>query len=341
MPLFCLKKEGMKVTSDDKVSRREAESFSSDFNEILRRTEKKIIGQKEIIRDILASAVSGGNVLLEGMPGLGKTKMIKTISEALSLEFSRIQFTPDLMPSDITGTDIFFKKADGEGSFKFQKGPVFSNIVLADEINRATPKTQSALLEAMQEKTVTSGGNTYSLPSPFFVLATQNPVELEGTYPLPEAQLDRFMVKLNVKFPDAEELAGIVLMEEENEELTPVFGSDKLMRMNKTAKSVPISESVLKYAMRLVLGTHPEISETADIIKKYVSFGSSPRGAQAIVALGRVYALLDGRFNVSFTDIEKAAYPTLRHRIYLNFDALSEDITSDYIIERLLEETEK
>lgn len=324
------------------IDREEIKSFSDDFKRLCSEVEKGIIGQKDIIRDVLASIIVGGNVLLEGMPGLGKTQLVKIISKSLSLNFSRIQFTPDLMPSDITGTDILIKSKDGENTFKFQKGPIFSNIVLADEINRATPKTQSSLLEAMQEKTVTSGNTTYLLPNPFFVLATQNPIELEGTYPLPEAQMDRFLIKLDISFPTAEQLMDIVnLTSSESEEIVPIFDSGKIIEMNKIAAMVPISESVLKYAMRIIVNTHPETEAALDITKKYVKFGSSPRGAQALISISKIYALLDNRYNVSFDDISKAAYPTLRHRIFLNFDAVSDDISQDNIIEKILEGTPK
>lgn len=319
-------------------NKEDIKNFSKDFERLFDEIKKGIIGQEDIIKDVLSAIIIGGNVLLEGMPGLGKTQLIKTIAKALSLDFSRIQFTPDLMPSDITGTDILIKSKEGENTFKFQQGPVFANIVLADEINRATPKTQSSLLEAMQEKTVTSGGNTYPLPNPFFVLATQNPLELEGTYPLPEAQLDRFLIKLNIKFPKAEELMNIVSLTSNNSaEINSIFDSQKLIALNKIAKSVPISDDVFKYAMRVIVSTHSEMENAPEIAKKYIKFGSSPRGAQSIIAVAKVYALLDNRFNVSFEDIKKAAYPTLRHRIFLNFDAIAEDVTEDYIIGKLLE----
>ncbi len=323
-------------------NREEIKNFSNDFNLLFEEVKKGIIGQKDIIRDVLCAVISGGSVLLEGMPGLGKTRIVKTIAKTLNLGFSRIQFTPDLMPSDVTGTDILVRSADGENMLKFQKGPVFSNIVLADEINRATPKTQSALLEAMQERTVTLGGNTYPLPKPFFVLATQNPLELEGTYPLPEAQLDRFLIKLDVVFPAASQLIDIVNMTSAQEmPVKRIFDGEKLIRMNKTAACVPISDAVFSYAARLVVNTHPETANALDITKKYVKFGSSPRGAQALISMARLYALLDERYNVSFDDISKAAYPSLRHRIFLNFNAFSDGISADHIIERLLEETEK
>lgn len=326
---------------EENISREEILSFCGDFNKIVSEIKKGIVGQQDLIENVVCAVILGGNVLLEGMPGLGKTQLVKTAAKVLSLDFSRIQFTPDLMPADITGTDILIKSNDGENTFKFNKGPVFANIILADEINRATPKTQSALLEAMQEKTVTAGTSTYSLPEPFFVLATQNPLELEGTYPLPEAQLDRFMLKLNVNFPTADELMSIVNITDADMPAQSVFDSAKLLRLRKIAQTVPISESVFRFAMNVIVSTHPELEGASPEARKYIRFGASPRGAQAIIAVSKIYALLSGRFNVSFADIERAAYPTLRHRIYLNFDALSEDITQDEIIKKLLEETRK
>lgn len=316
-----------------------AVGFLEDFNSIESEISKAIIGQKNIIKYVVISIIAGGNVLLEGLPGLGKTQLIKTLGRVMDLEFSRVQFTPDLMPSDITGTDIFIKNSDGSSGFKFQKGPIFSNLVLADEINRATPKTQSALLEAMQEKTVTVGGNTYELPKPFFVLATQNPIELEGTYPLPEAQLDRFLIKLNVDFPNSDELLAIVNLTTNDIKIEPqmVCDSTKLLEMHNIAKSVPIAKQVAQYAMKLVVDTHPELDTSPSITKKYIRHGASPRGAQAIINTARILALLNGRFNVSFDDIKEVAYPTLRHRIILNFEALSDGVTADNIISTLLE----
>lgn len=315
-------------------------SFVNDFENIEREISKVIIGQREVIRYVLIGIIAGGNVLLEGLPGLGKTQLIKTVGKVLDLDFSRIQFTPDMMPSDITGTDIFIKNSDGSSGFSFQKGPVFSNLVLADEINRATPKTQSALLEAMQEKTVTVGSTTYKLPIPFFVLATQNPIELEGTYPLPEAQLDRFMFKVNVDFPTSEELMKIVNITTATEQYEPkkVCGSDRLIEMGIVSKSIPVATNVSEYAMNLIINTHPENESSPEIIHKYIRHGASPRGAQAIITVSKILAMLDGRLNVAYEDVKKVAYPVLRHRILLNFEALSDGITTDYIITKLLEE---
>lgn len=318
----------------------EIQQFKDRFEKIESEVSNVIIGQKDIIRNVLIGVIAGGNVLLEGLPGLGKTQLVKAVGEVLELNFSRIQFTPDLMPSDITGTDIFVKNEDGSSNFKFQQGPVFSNIVLADEINRATPKTQSALLEAMQEKTVTVGRTTYKLPEPFFVLATQNPLEQDGTYPLPEAQMDRFLFKLNVDFPNHEELCRIMEITTGLKVPEPkkVYSSKEIQEMKQQAKEVPIAKAVMDYAVRLVLNTHSELETSPEIVKKYVRYGASPRGAQAIITASRINALIEGRYNVAFEDIKKVAYPALRHRIFMNFDAVSDNITPDTIIGELLKE---
>lgn len=312
--------------------------FKDDFIKIEEGIKSAIIGQKDIIRNIVVSMISGGNALLEGLPGLGKTQMVKAIAKVFDLEFSRIQFTPDLMPADVTGTIVYNKKQDGSAGFNFQKGPIFSNIVLADEINRATPKTQSALLEAMQERTVTVGMNTYELPSPFFVIATQNPLEMEGTYPLPEAQMDRFMFKLNVKFPNQNELLEILELTTgvNVPEIKKIFGADKLMNMRETAKTVPVSKAVASYISKLVLSTHPDYDCSSDNVKKYVRYGASPRAAQALISGGKIYALLDGRYNVAYEDIKHLAHDVLRHRIFLNFEALSDEVTVEQIITELI-----
>lgn len=299
---------------------------------------KAIIGQKDIVRQVMLAILADGNVLLEGVPGLGKTQLVKTISRVLSVSFSRIQFTPDLMPADVTGTNLIIKEND-KNVFQFEPGPVFANIVLADEINRATPKTQSALLEAMQEKTVTVGKTTYRLPAPFMVLATQNPIENEGTYPLPEAQLDRFIFKLNVDFPTKEELKQImnITVTNANVQINPVMNGEDILAMRTLIKDMPIAEAVMDYAMSLVVATHPEASESPEITKKYIANGASPRAAQAIVKTAKARALMEGRFNVSFEDIDFVAYPALRHRIISNFEALSDGISVDAIISKIIE----
>jgi MoxR-like ATPase len=275
--------------------------------------------------------------LLEGLPGTGKTQLVKTVARVMDLSFSRIQFTPDLMPADVTGTNMM----DAEtGSISFKKGPVFANIVLADEINRATPKTHSALLEAMQEKTVTAGNTTYKLPDPFFVLATQNPLELEGTYPLPEAQLDRFIFKLDVKFPTEEELLNIVNITTGTRglESQKLFNADKIKEMRDIAIEVPVADAVAKYAMEVVIKSHPELEKSPESIKKYVRYGASPRGAQAIIRTARINALASGRYNVSYDDVKAVAYDVLRHRVFLNFEALSDGVNVENIIDELLKE---
>ena len=301
---------------------------------------KAIIGQKDIVKQVLISILAGGNVLLEGVPGLGKTQLVKTLSKVMELSFSRIQFTPDLMPADVMGTNIIVKDDSGNSRFEFQKGPVFANLVLADEINRATPKTQSALLEAMQEQTVTVGKVTYSLPQPFLVLATQNPIEMEGTYPLPEAQMDRFLFKLNVLFPSFDELKGIMDITTSNKEveLNKIVDGESILEMRKIIREVPIAKPVQEYALRVVLGTHPEIEGAPEGAKKYIRFGASPRAAQAIITASRARALMEGRYNVSFEDIKYVAHPSLRHRFFLNFDAVADGITTDVLIDRLLDE---
>ena len=304
---------------------------------------KAIIGQKDIVRQVLLAILSGGNVLLEGVPGLGKTQLIKTLGRVLELSFSRIQFTPDLMPADVMGTNIIVRDEGAGSKFEFQKGPIFANLVLADEINRATPKTQSALLEAMQEQTVTVGKSTYSLVQPFMVLATQNPIEMEGTYPLPEAQLDRFLFKLHVKFPSFEELNEIINITTTNEsaELSKVVDGSAILEMRKIIKNVPIAKPVQEYALKLVLATHPENEDSPAAARKYIRFGASPRAAQAIINTSKARALMEGRFNVSFEDIRYVAYPALRHRFFLNFDAVADGITSDDLITELLESINK
>lgn len=315
------------------------ELFHEQIKKIENEISKEIVGQKDIVRQLLIAIICGGNVLLEGVPGLGKTRLVRTIGEVLELGFSRIQFTPDLMPADVTGTNIIVKGEDGNNRFSFQEGPVFSNIVLADEINRATPKTQSALLEAMQEHTVTVGGETYKLPQPFFVLATQNPMEQEGTYPLPEAQLDRFFFKLQVNYPALDELHRIVDITVGTEEAhaEKAATAEDIFSMRGIAKSVPIAHAVKDYAMRLILSTHPDSSVAAEVSKKYVRYGASPRAAQAIISAARVKALIEGRYNVAFDDIKYVALPVLRHRVILNFEAMAAGLTSDSVIETLLE----
>ena len=300
---------------------------------------KGIIGQKEIIDNVLIAIFSGGNVLLEGMPGLGKTQLVKTISKVLNLKFSRIQFTPDLMPADVVGTNLIVKENDTT-KFKFEEGPVFTNLLLADEINRATPKTQSALLEAMGEKSVTVGKVTYAMPKPFMVLATQNPIEQEGTYPLPEAQLDRFQFKVKVDFPSLDELSKIIdlTLGKEGEEINSVLNGKEILEMKEAIREIPIADPVKEYALKIILATHPEVKEGHELSKKYVEVGASPRAAQGLISGAKVKAVMEGRYNVSFDDIKYIAYPVLRHRIILNFEGITEGITEEYIIEKILED---
>lgn len=298
---------------------------------------KGIIGQRDIIRQVLLAILSDGNVLLEGVPGLGKTELVKAISKVLSTSFSRIQFTPDLMPADVTGTNLIIKE-DGNNVFRFEPGPVFANIVLADEINRATPKTQSALLEAMQEKTVTVGKTTYELPKPFMVLATQNPIENEGTYPLPEAQLDRFLFKLLVEFPSKEELKEImdITVTNQRAELESVLNGEDILEIRTAIRDMPIAEAVMDYALSLVVATHPEHTDALDITKNYIQNGASPRAAQAIIKTAKARAFMEGRYNVAFEDIKFVAYPALRHRLALNFEAISDGVTADTVIKEII-----
>ena len=298
---------------------------------------KVIVGQKEVVRHALIGILSGGHVLLEGVPGLGKTMLIRTLSQALSLAFSRIQFTPDLMPADITGTDIMEEAGDGRRQFRFQQGPVFANLILADEINRATPKTQSALLEAMQEHTVTVANETYRLPEPFFVMATQNPIEQEGTYPLPEAQLDRFLFKINVGFPTAEELNEILTRTtgKANPEPKTAASGGQILAMQALARQVPIASHINEYISHLIVATHPGGSP-APLVNQYVRYGASPRGGQALVLGAKITALLAGRYNVSYDDVTAVAPAALRHRLLLNFEGQAEGIKPDDIIANLL-----
>jgi MoxR-like ATPase len=300
-----------------------------------------IVGQKALVRDAVITLVAGGHLLLEGVPGLGKTVLVRSLGQALQLSFARIQFTPDLMPADIVGTNVI-REDRGRREFQYQAGPLFANLVLADEVNRATPKTQSALLEAMQERAVTVGTETRKLPVPFFVLATQNPIELEGTYPLPEAQLDRFFFKVLVPFPTTEELLEIARRTTGADvpQLKAVAGAGEVLAAQQVAREVPIAEHVLAYAGKLITATHPDRTEL-DSVKRYVRFGASPRGLQTLVLAGKVRALLEGRYNVAFDDLVAVARPALRHRIFLQFEAEADDVTSDQLIDEIVEKTDK
>ena len=320
------------------VTENDVTFFSEKSKQLLAEISKDLIGQREVVEETVIAMIAGGNVLLEGVPGVGKTRLVRSLGQAFSLPFSRIQFTPDLMPADVTGTTVIEKGEQGQNVLKFQKGPIFSNIILADEINRATPKTQSALLEAMQEHTVTAGGHTFTLDEPFFVLATQNPIEQDGTYPLPEAQMDRFMFKLMMGFPTISELTAIVNMTQESmdEHAQSVLTGQDLLAMRATAKEIPITQEVLHYAMKLVSATHPELADSPDYTKQYIRFGASPRAGQALITAGKVRALMQGRYNVSYEDINVLAFPVLRHRIKPSFAAITEKIPTDELIRQLL-----
>ena len=313
-------------------------TFAERYAKIRREIAKEMIGQEDVVEHLLLAVIAGGNVLLEGVPGLGKTHLVRVLSKTLDLPFSRIQFTPDLMPADITGTNILIRTEEGS-SFRFQQGPLFASIVLADEINRATPKTQAALLEAMQEHSVTVAGETMKLPEPYFVLATQNPVEQEGTYPLPEAQLDRFMFKVLVPFPTLKELGGIMNLTVggQKQEAEKAADAAELLDMRGTAQEVLVAESVQESALRLVLATHPEQADAPEVTRKYLRFGASPRAAQAILSTARVRALEQGRYNVAFGDIRYVAPACLRHRLALNFAAVTEGKDMESIVAELVE----
>ena len=317
-----------------------AERFSELAAAIEREVGAFIVGQQQLVRQTLISLLAGSHALLEGVPGLGKTMLVRTMAEALDLGFSRIQFTPDLMPADIVGTNIIVEEG-GERRFRFQQGPIFSNLVLADEINRATPKTQSALLEAMQEHRVTVAKQQYTLSEPFFVLATQNPLEMEGTYPLPEAQLDRFFFKIDVPFPSEEDLVRI--MERTTGVETPTVGKaatgSEVLAMQHLARDVPIASHVMAYAIRILRGTHPETERVPEIVRTFVRYGASPRGAQAMVLGSKINALLDGRFNVAYSDVQAVAAPALRHRVILNFEGEAEGISTDAVVRAIVAET--
>jgi MoxR-like ATPase len=313
------------------------QAFVSEAQRLEAAVQTVVIGQPDVVRETVIALLAGGHVLLEGVPGLGKTLLVRTLAAALDLSFSRVQFTPDLMPADITGTTILREDQHGGRSFAFQAGPVFANLVLADEVNRATPKTQSALLEAMQEHTVTVGNETHRLPLPFFVLATQNPLEMEGTYPLPEAQLDRFLLKIIVPFPRGDVLLRIVQTTlEPTADPTAVLDGRRLGEMIQTARAVPIATPIARYAVALIEATHPAWSEI-EAVQRYVRAGASPRGLQALVTCAQVRALLEGRYNVAVADIQALARPALRHRILLNFDGQAEGLTSQTIIDEVIE----
>ncbi|MCK4542072.1 MAG: MoxR family ATPase [Spirochaetales bacterium] len=328
----------MKEEQVIEITREETVEWGDRIRKVLAEVSKGVVGQSDRVTEILVCLLSKGHALIEGVPGLGKTYLIKSLGKILGLQTTRIQFTPDLMPADIIGTHVIMKSGEGIQDIQFQKGPVFTQILLADEINRATPKTQSAMLEAMQEQQVTVGGKTYPLELPFIVLATQNPIEMEGTYPLPEAQLDRFFFKLRIEYPKTEEIGEILdrTTYRSEPELKQITDTTTLLRMQELVRGIPISREVQDYAIRILMATHPE--KNRNEITRYIRYGASPRGAQSMVLSGKVFALIDGRYAVSFEDIRRAALPSLRHRIILSFEGEAEGITPEGIISSILEE---
>lgn len=322
------------------VTEESIQKFSKQCANIFEQVGRDVIGQKDVVEGTIIAMIAGGNVLLEGVPGVGKTRLVRSLGRVFNLPFSRIQFTPDLMPADVTGTNIIVKDENGNSQFQFQPGPIFSNIILADEINRATPKTQSALLEAMQEHTVTVMGVSRRLNEPFFVLATQNPIEQDGTYPLPEAQMDRFMFKLIVPNPGLEELMQIVDMTQKTmaEVAEAACSGEELLEMRRTANQIPVAEEVMRYAMTLCSATHPDSECASAAAKKYVRLGASPRAGQALISAAKVRALMRGRFNVAYSDLNELAYPVLRHRMKMNFEAIAARVKADDVIGMIIEE---
>jgi MoxR-like ATPase len=320
------------------AARADVVEFQKSIGTLREEVGKVIVGNREVIDGVLTCMLAGSHALLEGVPGLGKTMLVKTMAEALELQFSRIQFTPDMMPADITGTTVIDEGASGAKQFSFRKGPIFANIVLADEVNRATPKTQSALLEAMQEHRVTVAKQTYVLDEPFFVLATQNPLESEGTYPLPEAQLDRFFFKLHVPFPNRDELNEILERTTgvEMPKVAPVMTGARLLEMQRLVREVPIAKHVQDYAVRLLQATHPDGEGSIEQVKQFVRFGSSPRGAQALLLAAKIRALFEGRFAASLDDVRSVALPALRHRVLLNFEGEAEGVKSDDLLKDII-----
>ncbi|MFW5728188.1 MAG: AAA family ATPase [bacterium] len=325
--------------TDTRRIEEQAETYVRKLRDAERQINRVIVGHRGLIEEIFACLLSGGHALLEGVPGLGKTMLIRAFGETMDLQATRVQFTPDLMPADILGTNTLVQDDLGNQQITFRRGPIFTQILLADEINRATPKTQSALLEAMQEQRVTISGTTYPLRLPFIVLATQNPLELEGTYPLPEAQLDRFFFKLHVDYPDRGELMQILNRTTGNQDLhvEQTLSAEEVTEMQHFIRSIVASEDIKRYAVRLVYATHPDDPAAPERVHRFVRYGAGPRGAQSLILAGKVFALLEGRFHVAYEDLRRAAYPSLRHRIVLNFRGEAEGLTSDAIVEELLD----
>ena len=315
--------------------------FQQRFSQLTQEIQQAIVGYDELIKDVLIAIFSQGHVLMEGVPGLGKTYLVNVMSQVLGLTFGRVQCTPDLMPADVLGTHIVGEDESGNRSFRFEKGPVFHHLLLVDEINRATPKTQAALLEVMQERTVTAGGDRFELPSPFFVMATQNPLEMEGTYPLPEAQLDRFFFKLRVPFPNAADLVEISRRTTKfvRPDLNLSMSGEDLIRFQALLTEIPVADPLLEYAARLILATHPEGEHSNDKVSRYVSYGASPRGMQSLIRGARAVCLLDGRTAVSVDDLRRVAKPALRHRVILNFEGEAEQIDSDFLVDQIVKNT--
>jgi MoxR-like ATPase len=327
------------MTENAATLEEQLDRFRSDYELLRAEVAKVIVGQEEIVQGTLVALLAGGHVLLEGVPGLGKTMLVRTVADALRLKFQRIQFTPDLMPADLIGTNVLEETPEGRRRFQFQPGPIFANVVLADEINRATPKTQSALLEAMQEQTATVAGQTYRLPQPYFVLATQNPLEMDGTYPLPEAQLDRFLFKLLVRFPSAEQLDTILCRTTEGAgaRAEEVLDEERLLAMGRLLRQVPAAAEVRAYCVALVLGTHPDRPECPEKVRRFIRYGSSPRGAQAMMLAAKIHAVLDRRYHVAREDIRAVAHAALRHRLILSFEGQAEGVSADALVDAVVD----
>lgn len=332
------------MTQVDENLKHELDRFREDFNRLKQEIGKVIVGQEPIVDGVLTGLIGGGHVLLEGVPGLGKTLLVRTLASALHAKFSRIQFTPDLMPADLIGTNVMADAGGAGGrAFQFERGPIFANVVLADEINRATPKTQSALLESMQEKSVTVGGISHKLDGMFFVLATQNPLEMEGTYPLPEAQLDRFFFKLLVPFPTTRDIEVILerTTETETPEASRLMEPTRVLEMSRLARRIPISDEVRRFAIHTIMASHPDHELAGPMTKQFVRYGSSPRGAQAVILAAKIHAILDSRYHVATDDIRAVAADCLRHRILLNFEGQAEDIKTDAVVQNILDHIAK